>query len=164
MAQSSSDSAVEAITSTDLTLPVRSVLASAGAVIADWRNEVLEGGAGFIGSTYRFEGSANDRGDRVPWSLVLKVIRGDPSEAPSEVGYWKREVEAYQSGALDELPVGVRAPCCHGCVVTDDGAWLWLEDVRDDLGPDWSLDQYGVVARHLGRGERNVSERPRTSW
>jgi hypothetical protein len=151
MTQSSSDSAVAAITSTDLMLPVRNVLTSPDAVVTDWRDEVLQGGAGFIGSTYRFAGTADDRGQSVPWSLVLKLIRGDPSEAPSDFGYWKREAEAYQSGALDQLAAGVRAPCCHGCVVTDDLAWLWLEDVRDDFGTDWPLDHYGVVARHLGR-------------
>jgi len=151
MAYSSSDSAVEEITSSDLTLPVRSALASTDAEVTDWRVEALQGGAGFIGSVYRFAGTADDRGERIPWSLVLKAIRGDPSETPTDVGYWKREVAAYQSGALDELPAGVRAPRCHGCVVTDDRAWLWLEDVRDDLGPDWPLDHYGVVARHLGR-------------
>jgi len=151
MTYSLGDSAVEAITSNDLTMPVGSVLASTDAVVTDWRVEVLQGGAGFIGSVYRFAGTADDRAERVPWSLVLKAIRGDPGESSTDVGYWKREVAAYQSGALDELPAGVRAPRCHGCVVTDDCAWLWLEDVRDDLGPDWPLDHYGMVARHLGR-------------
>jgi hypothetical protein len=151
MADSSGGSVVDTIGSTDLTLPVRSALASADALVIDWQADVLEGGAGFIGSTYRFAGTADDGGQRVPWSLVLKVIRGDPSEAPSAFGYWKREVEAYQSGALDELTAGVRAPRCHGSVVTDDGAALWLEDVRDDLGPVWPSEHFGEVARHLGR-------------
>src|SRR5689334_9803406 len=133
MAYSLGDSAVEAIASNDLTSPVGSALASTDAVVTDWRVEVLKGGAGFIGSVYRFAGTAEDRGARVPWSLVLKAIRGDPSESSTDVGYWKREIAAYQSGALDALPAGVRAPRCHGCVVTDEGAWLWLEDVRDDL-------------------------------
>jgi hypothetical protein len=35
--------------------------------------------------------------------------------------------------------------------MTDDSAGLWLEDVRDDLGPEWPLEHYGVVARHLGQ-------------
>ena len=164
MAHSSSDALVEGITSYDLTAPVRSALASANAVVIDWRGEVLQGGAGFIGSVYRFAGTADDRGERVPWSLVLKAIRGDASEAPSDLGYWKREPEAYRSGLLDELAAGVRAPRCHGWVVTDAGAWLWLEDVRDDLGGEWPLDLYGEVARHLGRlGGTYLGSRERLS-
>ena len=64
MADSSSDALVEAITSYDLTAPVRSALASANAVVIDWRGEALQGGAGFIGSVYRFAGTADDRGAR----------------------------------------------------------------------------------------------------
>lgn len=151
MVYSSSEALIEAMTSHDLTAPVRSALDSPDVDVIDWRGEVLHGGMGFIGSVYRFTGTADDRGALVSWSLVLKAIRGEASEAPTHLGYWKREPLAYQSGLLDELPEGLGAPRCHGCVVTDDRAWLWLEDVRDDFGADWPLDHYGVVARHLGR-------------
>jgi len=148
--ESSGDILVESITSEDLTAPVRRALGSPSAGVTNWRREILHGGAGFIGSVHRFAGTADDGGSSVSWSLILKAIRGDASEPPTAFKYWKREPLAYESGALDELPAGVCAPRCYGSVVTDDSAWLWLDDVRDDLGPEWPLEHYGVVARHLG--------------
>ena len=89
----------------------------------------------------------------MPWSLILKAIGANPDVdvPPTDYRYWKREPLAYESGLLDELPGGCFAPRCFGSVVADDGAWLWLEDVRDDLGPEWPFEHYGVVARHLGQ-------------
>ena len=151
MEHSSSDLQIEAIGSEDLAPVVRRALGCPTASVVDWRSEVLQGGAGYIGSVYRLVGTAEDRGARMSWSVILKAIRGDPSEAPAGFAYWKREPLAYQSGLLDELPSGVFAPRCYGSVTTEDRAWLWLEDVRDDLGPAWPLEHFGIVACHLGR-------------
>jgi hypothetical protein len=144
---------VAAIAAEHLELPVRRALGRPNARVIDWRREDVTGGAGFIATIHRFTGTADDNGQSVSWSLILKAIGEDEDEdlPPTDYRYWKREPLAYESGLLDELPGGCRAPRCFGSVVADDGAWLWLEDVRDDLGPQWPFEHYGVVARHLGQ-------------
>jgi hypothetical protein len=53
---------------------------------------------------------------------------------------------------LADLPGGLAAPRCFGVIEHQDGScWLWLEDVKDDLGPHWPLEHYGLVARHAGQ-------------
>ena len=151
MASSSSAPPVAAIGSEHLEAPVRRALHRPNARVIDWRREDVQGGAGFIATIHRFTGTADDDGQRVSWSLILKAIRAGADEPPTDYLYWKREPLAYESGLLDELPGGCCAPRCFGSDVADDGAWLWLEDVRDDLGPEWPFEHYGVVARHLGQ-------------
>ena len=82
MEHPSRDLLVESIGSDDLTSPLRRALGSPSAVVIDWRREVLPGGAGYIGSVHRFAGTAEDRGSRVSWSLILKVISGDAANSP----------------------------------------------------------------------------------
>jgi hypothetical protein len=67
--------------------------------------------------------------------------------------YWRREAEAYRSGLLDRLGAGgLRAPRCHLVAERGDGSVaLWLEDVGHEPASSWSLDRYGIAARHLGR-------------
>ena len=83
--------------------------------ISDWNYSRVYGGAGDVGAVlsgvYRFTGQAHDRDKPTDWSVILKVvgttaIRDDPSEHR----YWKREVLAYQSGELVNLPGGLTAP------------------------------------------------------
>jgi hypothetical protein len=66
--------------------------------------------------------------------------------------YYKREADAYRSGWLDDLPGGMAAPRHFGIVEHPDGTcWIWLQDVTDDIGAQWPLEHYGVVARHVGQ-------------
>jgi hypothetical protein len=74
------------------------------------------------------------------------------SNNPADWAYWKREILAYQSGLLDDLPGDLLAPRCFG-VVEHPGEefWIWLEDIPQEDNSNWSLERYGLAARHLGQ-------------
>jgi hypothetical protein len=130
---------------------VRRCLERGEAELIDWEYASLHGGS-FNSEIYRFSGNARDRGEVLPWSMILKIIRSpDDKDEPASLIYWKREALAYQSGLLDELPGMICAPRCFG-VVEQSGLeiWLWIEEIVDEPGGSWSLDQYGNAARHLG--------------
>jgi hypothetical protein len=113
------------------------------------------------GGVYRVSGNVIDPrkgGLEVPWALILKVVSFNTAGSQldfkdeSHPLYWKREALAYQSGLLDNLPGGVRAPRCYAVVERDaDTAWLWLEEVKDARTTGWSLEQYAQAAERLGR-------------
>ena len=93
-------------------------------------------------------------------SAILKLIAhsdaGHPNwrsgPDPTHWYYWRREVLAYETGLLESMRGGLRAPACHLVADRDDGsAALWLEDLRSTPAPEWSLERYGLAARHLGR-------------
>jgi hypothetical protein len=143
---------LETIDSVMLTPLVRQSIQRGAAEVVDWKIERLYGGS-FNSEIHRFSGTARDRDEILPWSLILKIIRSpDGHDDPASLRYWKREALAYQSGLLDQLPDILSAPRCFG-VVEQSGmeTWLWLEEVMDELSGRWSLDQYGQVARHLGQ-------------
>lgn len=60
---------------------------------------------------------------------------------------------AYQSGLLHSLPGGLlTAPACYTVQEEPDGSiQLWLEDIQDDVGSPWPLEEYARAARHLGQ-------------
>jgi hypothetical protein len=133
--------------------PVRSALGRSAATIIDWHSSPLaDGGDPKTAGLLRVAGRADDHGESISWSLVLKVLRptGENSD-PTHPNYWKREVLAYQSGLLTALPSGVTAPRYFGVTEYNDGVWLWLEDIRDGWVPRWTLDSYGKAAYILGR-------------
>jgi hypothetical protein len=33
----------------------------------------------------------------------------------------------------------------------DEARWIWMEEIKDAFGPQWPVEHYGVVARHLGQ-------------
>ena len=142
-----------AIEQATLTPLVQSALNSETAEVIDWDYEQVHGGAGVGNAIYRFKGQGRDRGQKMSWSLILKTAypEGDSTHI-SAWNYYKREADAYQSGWLDDLPGGLAAPRCFGVVEYPDGTcWIWLEDVRDEIGLHWPLEHYGLVARHLGQ-------------
>jgi len=137
-----------------LTPVLRRALDSETVQVVDWDCQPLQAGVGLASSVFRVSGQARDQGGTIPWSFILKVVRLLPeADDPCHViYYWKREVLAYQTGLLDDLPGGLAAPACYGVVEQPgQGAWLWLEDVADACGPRWPLEQYGVAAHHLGQ-------------
>jgi hypothetical protein len=134
-----------------LTPPVRQALGSETAEVLDWHTEQIHRSA-TAARIYRLSGNTLDRDETRPWSLILKVTtRQADRDDPGGALYWKREVEAYQSGLLEDLPGGLAAPRCFGTAEHPGGEyWIWLEDIKDDIGPEWPLERYGVVSRHLG--------------
>jgi hypothetical protein len=157
------DSRILAIDSATLTTPVRNALGSSTAAILDWQSAPLRGGVGNPVSLglYRFSGTAQDRGQVVPWSMVLKMAQSPANvgvvdmgegEDPRHWNYWKREMYLLQSDLLDHLPPGLAAPVCYrveerpGSVI-----WLWLEEIVEVRNEPWSLDRFGLAARHFGR-------------
>lgn len=102
---------------------------------------------------YRFRGSAHVEGEERAWSLILKAVHAPVNENESNRwNYHRREILAYQQDLLVDLPGGLQAPRCFG-VTEHPGnvCWLWLEDIQNAAGPVWSLDEYSLAARHLGR-------------
>ncbi len=112
----------------------------------------------------------------LPWSLILKVVQPQETAAsgdPAHWNYWKRELLAYQSGRLEQLvrePLfrqaketgleketgkeepGLAVPQCWKVEEKADGrVWLWLEDVTESGSRCWTLERYGLAARHFGR-------------
>jgi hypothetical protein len=109
------------------------------------------------GGVYRVAEAARACGQHTPWSVILKILSPDAVPAagrddPTSYLYLRREVLAYESGTLEALPGGLRAPRLLGREDQPDGSvWLWLEEVRDAVGPRWPLAQYRRAAQCLGR-------------
>lgn len=151
MQSKSSEQEVDQPHLTDL---VRKALDRPALQITGWKVQPLHGGMEWDSAVIRFQGEARDAGETVSWSLILKQVK--PSEKASDPGgiwYWKREALAYQSGMLRQLPGGnLTSPTCFEVQERPDGSvWIWLEDVTDDISSPWPLEQYGVIARHLGQ-------------
>lgn len=90
------------------------------------------------------------RHERVPWSSVVKVIRRTGLDDQGEIAGPTREILAYRSGLLADLPGPLRAPRVLGIDDDDAAIWLWLEDLKDAYARHWSIEQFGLAARHLG--------------
>jgi hypothetical protein len=135
--------------------------------VVDWEFEPLHGGIAAGTAVYRFSGQGRDRGQIIPWSLILKILRsGVGSTDASAWDYYKREVDAYQSGWTTDLPGGLAAPRCFGVLDHPDGTyWMWLEEVVEEIGSQWPLEHYGIVARHLGQfNGAYLVNRPLPDW
>ena len=142
---------LESIDRPMLTRLARRALNCNTAEIMDWQSSPLYG-AGHNSEIFRVSGNAFDQGAILPWSLILKIIRRREGEDhPLSLRYWKREALVYQSGLLDDLPGKIRAPRCYEVMEQPENeVSLWQEEIVDDIKGKWSLDQYGVVARHVG--------------
>lgn len=143
------------IDAAELMGPVREALSSPTAAMRQWQHTAIsyinteESNLGL----HRFTGTAEDRGEVLPWSIVLKAVRAPINEAnPTFWNYHRREILAYQAGLLAELPGGLSAPRWLGITEHPEGlCWLWLEDIMNSASGSWSLAEYGLAARHLGR-------------
>jgi hypothetical protein len=100
----------------------------------------------------RAEAAGRRTGAEVAWSLYLKV----PNPTATHHDPWhrepfQREVLLYQSGILDDLPGGLVAPRCFAVVAQEeDEPWMWLEDVGGVPSVQWTVERFGLAARHLG--------------
>jgi hypothetical protein len=92
-----------------------------------------------------------DKHESVPWSGVVKIIRQTPPDEFGEIATGTREIMAYRSGLLTDLPGPLRAPRLLDIDEDAAAVWLWLEDLKDTFARRWSLEQFGLAARHLGQ-------------
>ncbi len=138
-----------------LTSFVRQALSSPTAEIRQWEHEPIS----YIKTEqsnlglHRFKGTVESEDKVRSWSLMLKAIRAPINDTdPTFWNYHRREILAYQSGLLNDLPGGFLAPRCFGVAEYSDGVcWLWLEDLANSSSGPWSLGEYSLAARHLGR-------------
>ena len=145
---------LKALDQTTLNPLVRSALGREAIEIGGWHRHPVFGGVEMASSLYRFSGDAQAGGETIPWTLILKIAQAPPGDGdhPQGVRYWKREALAYQSGLLSDLPGGLAAPRCYEATEGPDGTyWIWMEDVKDEIGDQWPLEHYGTVARCLGQ-------------
>jgi hypothetical protein len=167
-AMSGADALLQGLDHAELTEVARRALDSDGADIVAWQVNALRYDCTTPSSSgvYRVAGTAIEGGQTLPWSAVLKVLRSpagmttttgaviprDLPDNPSLFSYWKREALAYGAGALADLPGGLTAPRCYGVTAPGDGTlWIWQEDLAEGADSCWSLDQYHLAARCLGR-------------
>ena len=150
-----------------LTPLVWSAVGSHTIEVIDWKYNRLYGGVNDQGTSttgvFRFAGSGLERGERRPWSLILKII--DPA-AQADPQRGRREWLAYQSGLLNHLAGNLSAPRCFAANEQPDGMlWLWLEEVSEESGVQWSLERYALAARHLGQFNGvYLLDRPLPHW
>jgi len=128
-----------------------------------WQAQKLSGGAELGSTIQRISGEGTADGESVPWSLILKTITcvTTNSGSPQASHFWKREPYYYQSGLLDALPVGLRAPRCYACFehsgCEQPGSFqLFLEYIGDAFngsgsGHSWPLPYFRTAARCLGQ-------------
>lgn len=146
---------LQAVDAAFLTALVQKALDNQQASLVDWHYQPVSGGfGGGMGNTflYRFTGDARIQDETRSWSMILKIVRARPGEDPASTHYWKREVEIYRSGLLEDLPGRFFAVRAFGVVeYPDEAGWIWMQDVKPDLERPWPLQHYGRVARHLGQ-------------
>ena len=130
---------------------VRTALGEPGAVLGGWDAVPVQAAASR--ALYLLTGAARVGAAEYPWRVVLKVLGPVTGpQDPTHSFYPKREMLLYQSGLLDDLTTGLRAPRCYECDELADGTvWLWLEHVREDGQRAWPLARWALAARHLGQ-------------
>ncbi|UCH02654.1 MAG: phosphotransferase [Candidatus Bathyarchaeota archaeon] len=140
------------VTTTTLAPLVQYAMQNSKIQVLNWHHEQLHGGVGKGTAIYRYSGDSEDHGRKIPWSLILKTVQPSGNRSVHAWDYYKREVDAYQSGWLNTLPGGLSAPRLFGVTESADGTcWIWLEDVNNDVADPWPLAHYRVVARHIGQ-------------
>ena len=78
------------------------------------------------------------------------------SAAPDHFNYWRREIEAYESGFANSAyaDAGIRAPRLLSADPQADGSVeLWLEDVEGPSAFGWPVERLGRFGYELGAGQ-----------
>ena len=100
---------------------------------------------------YLFEGRGRDESGENSWCVVSKNIQNDPDPKPLDhLWYWKRELEFYRSGLLEQIPGKMATPGCYRVEETPWGVQFWLEYVEDQAPERWTLDHFAYAAHQLG--------------
>ncbi len=138
-----------------LTEVVRKDLRNPDLIILDWTVEPLshEKIIDTTGGLFCFSGHGQSAEGLQYWKVILKCINNPKAEKQDLRGwsYWQRESLAFQSGFLELLPPGLRAPRCYGVIESDNGVWVWIEHIQEITGKQWSLEYFQRTARQLGR-------------
>jgi hypothetical protein len=105
------------------------------------------------GGLFCFSGQCQSHKGIQSWKVVMKCINhsDDPDEDQRVWYYWQREILAFQSGLLTQLPPGVRAPRFYGTTQNENNTWLWMEYIQETTSKQWSLEDFGRAAYQLGR-------------
>jgi len=154
---------LQALERSDLTPIVSQVIGNPNINSLDWQVTPVSGvyggkSAGTVG-LYRLSGVAEAGGESYPWSVIVKSFNStsfpevgrDTIQDPAAWNYWAREKLAYQSGMLSDLGGNLVAPRFYGVTEAHNGeCWVWLQDVQVTV-KTWSMDRYGLAARHLGQ-------------
>jgi len=111
-------------------------------------------------SIYRITCSVRISNDRIQdYSLIMKILKPDSTRNQADhYYYWKREALVYDSGILNQLPQGIRAPKCHAIEEHTDGSVrIWLEDIAiEAIQNDWSLRHMCDISYLLGKFNRST--------
>lgn len=123
-------------------------------LLVQWHWEPIGSGErNFVtGGVFRIIGTtAFSAVERISWSFIHKIVKPDPARAnPLHFNYWRREVEAYESGLLQRLPANFTTPQCYAIDHQEDGSIsLWLEDVGHELHL-WDKQAYAFACMKLG--------------
>jgi phosphotransferase family enzyme len=147
----------KAIDQAVLTDVVRKAQQDSELVLLDWTVEPLnhEKIIDTTGGLFCFSGQSQSAQGIRPWKVVMKCINNpkEPTEQPRVWYYWKREILAFQSGFLAQLPLGIRAPRFYGVIENENGAWIWMEHIQETTGKPWSLEYFWRAARQLGSSQ-----------
>jgi hypothetical protein len=117
--------------------------------IQDWKVEPLSGG-GYAKSVFRLRGLDADN----PWVIVAKYFeRPEGQDAPNDENpsWWNNGIRIYESGELEHLPPGMRAPRIYGSTKAEHGIWVWMENLEEMAPKHWTLEHFQRTARLLGR-------------
>jgi Phosphotransferase enzyme family len=162
-----------------LTTVVRRILDSKTATLGQWHAQAIAHHVinNVTAGLQRITGIAENRSEQLSWSVIVKILHLQPEDAssifnssqdPTHWNYWQREALIYTSGILDHLTGDLVAPRCFAITEPSaDVVWLWLEDIQGIPGTAWSLERFGVAARHLGylQGSYVVSQSlPSEPW
>ncbi len=166
---------LDTIDTATLTPLVQKSLKSEDLQILNWQVDQLGGGAGNPVSfgLFRYSGLGRCKNEERNWSIILKIIQSPANVGSVNMGegddvshwnYWKREPLVYQSGFLGTLPEGLSAPqLIHVNELPGNIIFLWLEDIIEDQTLVWTIEQYSLIARHLGRLNGSFVERENQS-
>ena len=141
---------VQALDHATLVPLVRQALRQDDAELVSWEYRRIPHllGDAALSRVYRLAGAARVGGETRPWSLILKALTRPPD--PAAPG-WDREIAAFRSGLLDDLPAGFAAPRCFAIEERPEAVWLWQEDVAEEGDARWPPARFALAARHLGR-------------
>jgi hypothetical protein len=140
---------VQALDHRTLTPLIRQALRQDDAELLDWEQRRIPHllGDAALSRVYRLTGTASVGGETRPWSIILKALTRPAEPVPG----WDREIMAFRSGLLDDLPHGLAAPRCFAIEERPEAVWLWQEDVAEEGEDRWSPARFALAARHLGR-------------